>query len=593
MGLWRGWGLGDRGLLEHDEGHNLLAARTYREVAAWVLHGGPLRSDAGELATIRDRLHRQGGTLYPAGKPGYVVLLALSSFVVGLGQNPALWMSWMGGMICLLLVPRILREWGAGGPLPVAIAVTGIGMSPLVGGMSREVGGVIWALAFGMGGVWLFLCAGTSDLLVTAPHHGSPKGNSDSESQISNSQSEIADLRRASPLRRRRLIAFSAGLCLGYGFTCHYNLFPFLLAVFGADMARDLGRHRGAEQTPAQGHWRRLLSRWAWVIAGGLTVFMLFEAATLTAQWRLHGVDSEYQNYSAELTRIVRTYQVPALEGGAVGEGTRGWGAVAWRYAAGVAWREGAVALAAAMASLVAALVLLGRGRRELLPPVVFLGMFVVFWILHPWKVERSWAMVVVAWALLAGCVVKHIPILANYSPVGGKETHDTLTVSVKEGRGRRALLAPLLGVFLAAHVLQLAFGPWNTLWTARSPIPEAVRQTLAYVARESGSIEANSAAKSLAPLWKWAVIEEGRRPELRPALDDVDFSLFGQPDIVFLDPRTWNDPDFPATKDEIATGRSIVRLHSRNPDWIVSAVDLRRNGRRRAQESQKAQEAN
>ena len=44
-------------------------------------------------------------------------------------------------------------------------------------------------------------------------------------------------------------------------------------------------------------------------------------------------------------------------------------------------------------------------------------------------------------------------------------------------------------------------------------PIPAAVRETLTYVAENGGSIQANSAGKSFAPLWKWAVIEEGRRP--------------------------------------------------------------------------------
>lgn len=572
VALWRGWGLNHRGLIEHDEGHNLLAARTYRDAIAWVAGGGPFRGDAAPLSEIRDRLHREGGTLYPAGKPGYVVLLAVSSFVTGQGQRPALWMSWLAGMICVALVPALLREWRCEGALPMTIATVAIGASPLLGGLSREVGGVIWALAFGMIGLWFLLRAGSAEW----------EG-------------------RSGIIRWRfRVTAFAAGLALGFGFTCHYNLLPLLVACFAADLARDFA---DARKTGQAVRWKPLSFRWCWAIAGGVAIYLVFQIGSMAAERRLRGVYPDYQNYTAELIRIVRTFQVPALEGKAVGEGTRGWGLAAWRYAGGVALREGALAFLGGLLAIAVTAVLLIRGGcrpaatggpahdphsshsshssdpshssnrvLDLFSPAAFLAVPVVFWALHPWKVERSWGMIVVALALLAGCVAAQF-LAAPSSAAPLRSSHDA--DAVRRLMSSRFPVA-VLGALIAVHLLLLAGGPWKRLWTQRSPIPEAVRLTLAHVAREGGSIQANSAGKSFAPLWKWSVIEEGRRPELQPAMRRVDFSRFDQPDIVFLDPRTWRDPDFPFTKEQVASAHRVVELHSVNPDWEVFAFDLR-----------------
>ncbi len=546
LAIWRGVGLPSRGLLEHDEGHNLLAARTYREVLVWVVTGGPFDSDPQTLAHIRDTLHRQGGTLYPAGKPGYVALLAVGSLPVGLSQESALALSWMAGLVCILLAPLILREWGCRNPVAWGTAMAGIGLSPLLGSLSREVGGGIWALTFGLLGLWLMLRSGT--------------------------------LSRESK-KRRRVLASSAGVLLGIGFTCHYNLLPLLLAVFAADAARSwaMRSEAGAEEgeTSSARHSVRLdlLARWPWAIGGGFTVFLFVQVATQIAETRLRPVYPEYTDYATELIRIVSTYQIPALTGGAVGEGVRGWGPAACGYGLKILWREGLVAVVAVGLALAFLIRRCARGkRRGALSPLVFLGVMAAFWFLHPWKVERSWGMLAAAAWLVVGAWISGF---SREPDVPSDPAREKNPAGSREKKTHVSLYSWVI-MAMALHAAFLIWGPWGTLWTQASPIPATVRQALAHLAENGGSIQANSAGKSFAPLWKWAVIEEGRRPELQPALDHVDFSRFDRPDIVFLDPRTWEDPDFPATKQDIVHARWSVVLESANPPWRVAAVDIR-----------------
>jgi hypothetical protein len=520
LAVLHGHNLSSRGILEHDEGHNLLAARTYSDVIRWIATGGPLHSSPQQLDALKNTLHRQGGTLYPAGKPGYVIGLAVASLIPGVSQSTGLWLAWAAGLLAVALsgyVARVLY-----GPKSYAPAVTmlGVGLSPLIGYLSREVGGTIWSIAFGLAGFALLL-------------------------------PPLSIRQRRFP----RLRAFAAGVFFGYGFACHYNLLPAIAAAFLADL---LHNSSDASRTlpgiaALQLALRHRLQAYLFALTGIAVVLGGFEIVSLAAEHKLHTIYPKYQNYFAELVRIVGTYQLPALEGGAVNEGARGWGNGAFLYMLTHLLREGVLLL------LVAGVILTALVRRETLRPILpALGFFCViagFWVLHPWKLERSWGMLVIAGWLVAARFADMLRLSANL------EFRKLVTVSA-------------LGINIA-----IVFRPWLELWAARSPIPEAVDETRAYVRQNGGMLDADCAGSSFAPLWKWTIIERARNPQMASALQYVDFSSFHSSTVVFTDPNSWRDPDFSKLRPRITNAHLITETTSRIPAWHLSAYDLRTSG--------------
>ncbi|MGI8905286.1 MAG: hypothetical protein ACR2IE_02210 [Candidatus Sumerlaeaceae bacterium] len=520
VGIWHGYGLNQRGLLEHDEGHNLLAARTYSDVIRWMAHGGPWQSSTAELAKLKQTLHRQGGTLYPAGKPGYIVGLAIASFAVGLTGKAALWLAWVAGMVIVVFGGIITRQLYGRALLPQVISVVGIGLSPLLGYLSREVGGTIWSLAFGSAGFAMLL--------------------------------SVDDKKRWAGA-----CALLAGVLFGYGFTCHYNLLPGIAAAFAADYL--FARNNLAITQPSIGAAvRSRIRAWLFTFLGIALVLATFQLGSMAAEHKLRPIYPKYQNYFAELMQIVGVYQLPALRGDEVGEGARGWGYDAVAYAGRVAGREG---IGIWLGHIVAvAMTLQFWSRRRIAPAGVFFLLLLGFWALHPWKVERSWGMLIVAaWLLVAGAI--------------------SAMQQITQVNQRPRMLAVLTTAVLLLQAAHVTRSGWLHLWQARSPISGAVASTLDYVRENGGTINANSAARSFAPLWKWSIVETGRQAQYRPALKRVDFSSFEKPQIVFTDPNTWNDPQFAVSREELAATKLVARHTCQNPHWTVAAYDLRTTG--------------
>jgi hypothetical protein len=517
LGVVHGYALSSRGILEHDEGHNLLAARTYTDVIRWVATGGPLHSSTEQLAGLKDTLHRQGGTLYPAGKPGYVVGLALASLVFGVSQATGLWLAWLAGVLVVALSGYVAFQLSGRGWVAAAITMAGVGLSPLLGYLSREIGGTIWSMGFGLAGL---------ALLLRSP------------------------CLRATQCARLRAVA--AGALFGYGITCHYNLLPAIAAAFFADLL-----HTAAQDEHQQNIFqltrralRHRVRTYAFALLGIAVVLGAFEVCSLVAEYKLHTIYPKYQNYLAELVRIVGTYQLPALHSAPTNEGVRGWGAAAWLYMGARFMQEGILLI---LLLVVAVTMAFSRTiLRPVLPALAFFVVLLAFWLLHPWKLERSWGMLVVAgWLVGAGMVQLLLERSSN---------------------GFRAIVL----VAIVGATIQVVFRPWLVLWDACSPMPKVVDRTLAYVQQNGGFLDADCAGSSFAPLWKWTIIERARNPRLATALRHVDFSSFRSSTIVFTDPNSWRDPEFAVLRPAVAKRQPIARETSRFPAWHLSAFDLR-----------------
>lgn len=521
VGLWRFWGLPQRGLLEHDEGHYLLAARTCRNIVVWGVRHRGFPSDPAALQALKDDFHRRGGTLYAAGKHGYIAALALISLPTGVRSPLALGFSWAAGMLAVILAFLIMRESGVleNDARAGLVAMFGIGLSPLLGSLSREVGPMSLSLAMGLLGWWLLL-------------RSARKENSG-----------------AMKLAPR---AFLAGLALGYGFTCHYNLLPFITGLLIAETLGSVFRGEGKS-------WA---VRLPWVCLGGLVIFALFQSVTWLAERRLQTVYPKFRNYGYELFHQFFTYQAPMLTEQSVGEGARGWGGAAWAYCGRILRREGIVPLALLLVVPWGALRAIRHKNHALFTPLITFLFMIGFWVMHPWKIERSWGMVVVCGWILGGLYLF------------GRDEADGRLSRLLDRLKRPAPF--LLGALIFLHGAEMALRPWNVLWTQSCPIPEAARATLLYVREHGGSITAASAAGSRAPLWKWALIEEGGYDDTAPGLAAVDFSSFAAPDIVFVDPDTWRASEKAFPREAVARGRLVYGVRAENPPGGYFVHDLR-----------------
>lgn len=344
-----------RRIIDHDEGHALLNANTWHHIAWWVLQGGPAGGGDG-LAAVRDELHREGGTLYTAGKFGYSLLVALAALPAQVTVDGALTLAWLAGIMLPLVAGGIAWQYGRSYGA-AAIAVAGCFTSPLLQGLSAEVSGTIWALLFVLSG-YLMLQRG---VLAGRPWRWGLPG----------------------------------GVALAAGFTCHFNVAPLVAAALVGAVLFARAR-RGAGTVG----WRVAVAP----LVGFAVVMGLLEAGTQVADWRLRDVFPDYRSMLGDLWHILTRDQAGMARGIAHGSDmAMGWGGEAWRFWGNIALtREPGFALLAVV--LLPVLMWVNRGQwRGFLPAAVMFLLPLAFYAAHPAKVERVLGMVVACgWVWLA-----------------------------------------------------------------------------------------------------------------------------------------------------------------------------------------------
>jgi hypothetical protein len=255
---------------------------------------------------VRDAMHRGGGTLYSAGKFGYGVILGIAGLPAGVTENLALALSWLAGMLIIVIAARLAWIWSHGSFAAMIIAGLGIGMSPLCGLLSREASGNVWALALALAGL----------LIMT--------------------ESEWK-LQRTSPPDSQRYPWLSyalAGVLMGFAFTCHFNIAPFIAAIFSAQMSFCWNR-RSARR------WSHELSYLS-LTAGAFAAFLgVVQTVTVVADYKLAAIYPKFMSFGEELLHLFTRDQAPMLHGVLLGDGMIGWGAPVWKYYGSVFLREG------------------------------------------------------------------------------------------------------------------------------------------------------------------------------------------------------------------------------------------------------------
>lgn len=537
----RGWNLWRRSLLEHDEGHALLNANTWWHMMRWGLSGGWTRGSES-LAEVRDTLHQQGGTLYSAGKLGYSLIVAATALPMQVSTDLALALGWAVGLGVAGLAGALAWQYSRS-RMGAMIAVGGCLASPLMTTLSREASGTIWALALGMAGLWL-MQRGLQPCFQAKPR---PWWN------------------------RKQGIA--GGVLLAYGFTCHFNLAPFILGVFVATGFYGLSRDRevcpqgATEDAPGSAAGRdnavrRFLGHVIPGAAGALGMLLLFELGTRVVDVMLSRAYPDFLPLSGELHRLFFRDQVPMLDGVLYGDGAIGWGWDAWAIYGAAALREGPSWLLLLLVVLPVAL-LRGRHRRARLAPAVALLLIpLLFWLAYVYRVERVMGMCVTASWIVLGVALG--PGLDSWwLPQTGQ--------TLKAGRWKAA--AWLLAL---AH-LAAGGAAWISLARAESPLPGVVARTFDAPRAQGKLITASAFDGGFAPLWKWAIVEEARKRDKTAGAPRIDFSTFDRPEVMFIDPFSWRrfDEDFHITRQEAAAGEVIAEGTSRVPPWHLQAVLL------------------
>jgi len=504
--LARGWNLWNRGILEHDEGHALLNANTWHHIMRWVISGGPFRDNANAMAQLRDELHRDGGTLYSAGKFGYSLLLALATLPGQVSQFSGLILAWIGGIAVCGFAALLTWQYSRNA-VAAFLTLAGCLASPLLLYLSREVSGTVWALALALGAA----CA---------------------------IQAEITAVTR----RVRIAWGITGGLALGYAFTCHYNIAPFILAIFLATAVQVWQRRPGT----------RSVVQVLWVpAAASLLVLAIFESVTQVIDYRLREIFPEYRSFLGELHHLFFTAETGTFKGQAVGDGVIGYGAEAWLYYAAALAREGLLFFGGLLV-LPFIVKRIGIEWRVIASALLLLLVPTLFWAAYAHRVERVLGMVIVAGYIVSGL---------GYGTALER---------------RPDLKLKLLPVFMALLVLT-GFRSVRLL-QVESPIPQVVEKTLAYQENHGGRINAGSFHPGFGPLWKWTIVERTRKPQYQSARTLVDFSSAADPDILFVDPETTKlTPDFQMTRQQIDQAQLITRIESDNPRWIVEARQIKR----------------
>jgi len=557
-------GLTSRGLLEHDEGHALLNANTWRHVMRWAVEGGLWNGGGDSIARLRDVLHQQGGTLYSAGKLGYSLLVAAVALPGHVSTNLALALAWVAGLLVALfsgvLAWRYTKAW-----VSVWLAVLGCVLSPLLFVLSREASGTIWAVVCGLAGACLI------DWSV--------------ENHFS------ANISKNRPGRKSRLAGnlagVAGGMLLGFGFTCHFNLAPFIIAVFVASAWRAWqfsGSSTARANSLLQKHSRfsplkEILLSLLPMTFGAAGFLLAFEAFTQTVDYVLRNAYPEFLPFSGELKRLFFRDQVPMLDGVLYGDGAIGWGRDAWMIYVRAILREGSGWFLLLMMSGVfwcGGLLKANRRRRSNATPALLLMIIpACFWAAYVYRVERVLGMCIAAsWVFIGVTVGQRLTVYER-----GYRRSEPI-------RQRRLFILMFLCVTFV-RVISDAYGFWEKVAEDHSPVPAVVRRTFEDPRARGLLVNAGSFDTGFAPIWKWAIVEYERGqahvPTEKPAGERtgprVDFSRFDRPGIVFIDPSAWRRPtdDFHVTPEQASAGQVLVEIRSHHPSWDVKSVLLPR----------------
>ena len=278
--------------------------------------------------------------------------------------NEALIMACIAGMLICVLAWVLAWQY-SGFRDAGAYAFLFLIFSPLIFKLSREASGTIWALVFAMSGL---ACLQWS---------------------------------ASFPPRRRWTIGLFAGVLIGYAFTCHFNIAPFILGSFLAGGIFCVQKwQRDPLVTPS--NWFRLyLQAVAPAAIGSLAVLALIEIATQIVDYRLRNVFPEYRSFFGELRHFFVRDQVPMLGGVLYGDGVIGWGAEAWLYYGRAILREGSqVFLILITLSYV---IIFHRKIISILGPSLILFIIpVLFYATYVYRVER-----VLGMCLTAGYIIR------------------------------------------------------------------------------------------------------------------------------------------------------------------------------------------
>lgn len=534
----RGWGLWHRGLMEHDEGHALLNANTWWHVMRWVLGGGLWGGDgAGTIAQLRDTLHEQGGTLYSAGKLGYSLLVAIVALPGHVSTGLALTLAWLAG--CLVAVLAALLAWQySRSRFAAVIAAGGCLTSPLLIELSREASGTIWALVFGLAGAVVI--------------NGS-----------------LASIRA----RWHWLTGLAGGALLGYAFSCHFNLAPFILAVYLAAAVYAWSIIKQNQQCVDGTSFSVLFKRLLPSAIGGLGMLALFEVVTQAADYVLRNSYPDFRSFSGELRHLFFGDQARRLEGSITGDGIVGWGWEALAVYGNALLREGPAWLCAMVMVLVmiarrgrrgqgTSSVVDGQSRILIVPALILLLVPALFWSGYFYRVERSLGMCMAASWILIGLVLEII----------------RQRIQARAGNSTRSGQV----IFEILAVMQLAAGGIAMVQTAqlRSPLPDVIAETFSAPEVAGKQVTAGSFDVGFAPLWKWAIVQYQRKHSSNGNGGvgnrvTVNFANFNGAQIVFVDPSTWfqPNPDFLISRQQVESGRVIAARKSRAPEWTVWSV--------------------
>jgi hypothetical protein len=153
--------------------------------------------------------------------------------------------------------------------------------------------------------------------------------------------------------------------------------------------------------------------------------------------------------------------------------------------------------------------------RRRLLPALGFLIVPALFWILHPWKLERSWGSIVLAAWLLAAVAWPEI------NAVDGGRAADS----------KKDLYRARLPGGASSYIVACARAVEGNLdGSIRRWARRRATRSLTW-AITAAPFTGSSVSASMGPVWKWMLIEASgeaaRDPALARGWSRVDFSRF------------------------------------------------------------------
>lgn len=409
-------------------------------------------------AEIREVVYPTGGTLYLAAKPGHILLLALTGLLSGgLSAAKGLWPSVVATLGIVWLTQEIAaRRFG---PRAGLLAGAMCLLCPLTLLFGASALGLSTSCFFG--------------LLAF----------------------RLLDSEDAAAWRLK-----VAGIAAVASFTCHYNAAPLLIAM-------------------AVGFWPKFSWRQRLTIAASaLAALLVFEGTLMAADRILQNAYPDFRSFFGELHYNFTHHQAGSEE--LSRDGVRGYGATAWLFLLGI------LAIGFHWTGLAALIGLFWAWKANPMDSkdrwllTWWLGFPLVFWILYPWKVERSFLQLVPAVAVWAGfCFDRG---LSQWAAAAGDSSPRWWSVLGYIPLGGTVVLGLLL-------VLPPCFQPRSAYALAVEANEDWIREA------PSRTFTAASVNWRTGPLWKWYLGPE--QLYRSGTFDSVDFSTFDTPLVIAVDP--------------------------------------------------------